>query len=327
MKTTKLILALGIFAMTFIACNPKEDQPTRENSGSQLTALRENLLNDAMQTGTLDAATGGTLTGSQGTQFVFPANAFQDGSGNLITGAVNIEYAEFYKRSDMVLMNKPTMGELPGGNKAWLVTGGEFYVKVTQTSCSCEIQITNPYEIKTNSNADVTAFDTNMIGFRGEIVDDELTWIQMAGGATGLAFVPVGVRGTTTGHYYYSVFSSENGWTNIDRFAADPRPKTTLEVAVPSGFDDENCTVFLSVDGDDAGIATLDVYNAGVFSEHYGELPIGLEAHLIFISVDDDDTIRHQIKAITVTVGQQEHIDNITTISQTDLQTAIDALP
>jgi hypothetical protein len=326
MKTSKLILALGLFAMTFIACNPKEDEPTRENSGRQLTALHENLLNDAMQTGTLDAATGGTLIGNQGTQFVFPANAFQDGNGNLITGTVNIEYAELYKRSDMVLMNKPTMGKLPSGDKAWLVTGGEFYVKITQAACSCEIQITNPFEIKTNPNADPNAFDNNMIGFRGEIVADELTWIQMAGGATGNTLVPAGVRDGQSG-FYYSLFSSENGWTNIDRFSGDPRPKTTLEVTVPTGFDDDNCTIYLSVDGDDAGIATLDVYNAGVFSEHYGQLPIGLEAHLIFISVDDDDTIRHQIKPITVTVGQQEHIDNVTTISQADLQTAIDALP
>jgi hypothetical protein len=326
MKTPKLILALVLFAMTFIACNPKEDEPTRENSGRQLTALHENLLNDAMQTATLDAATGGTLTGNQGTQFVFPANAFQDGNGNTITGTVNVEYAELYKRSDMVLMNKPTMGELLSGDKAWLVTGGEFYVKVTQAACSCEIQIVNPFEIKTNPNPDPTAFDNNMIGFRGEIVADELTWIQMGEGATGQGFIPVGVRAGLNGSYY-SLFSSENGWTNIDRFASDPRPKTTLEVTVPAGFDDDNCTIYLSVDGDDAGIATLDVYNAGVFSEHYGQLPIGLEAHLIFVSVDDDETIRHQIKPITVTAGQQEHIDNVTTISQADLQTAIDALP
>ncbi len=324
----KLILGIGVVAALFTACNPKEDQGTRlNNSGRQLTALRDNLLADAMQESTIDAALGGTIIGSQGSQFIFAPNAFKDENGNVLTGNIDIKYAEFYKRSDMVLMNKPTTGQLPNGDKTYLITGGEFYMKATQNSCNCDVQIAIPYEIRSAANPDATAFDNNLIGFRGEVVADELTWIQMDGNtAAGINLVPVGVRDGSNG-FYYSVFSSENGWTNLDRFSNDPRPKTTLEVTVPAGYTDENADIYISIDGDDHGIAPLDKYENDAFTEHYGQLPIGLEAHLIFISVDDDDTINYQIKAITVTAGQQEHIDNVTTVSQSDLQTQIDALP
>ncbi len=323
MKTFKSILMLGFFATLVVACNPKE----APQDGDHLKAMQEELFADLTDTSVLDAATGGTIIGSQGSQFIFQPNSFQDGNGNLITGNVTIEYAEVYKRSDMVLMNKPTTGQMANGDKTYLLTGGEFYVKVSQNSCNCEVVISTPFEIRSAPDTDFSNFDTNLIGFRGEMQNDELVWLQMEGNtAAGINFVPVGVRDGGNG-FYYSIFTSENGWTNLDRFSADPRPKTTLEVTVPQGYDDQNSTIYISIDGDDHGIAPLDTYANGIFSEHYGQLPIGLEAHLIFFTVDDNDVIRYQIKPITVTVGQQEAIDNLAVISQTDFQTAIDALP
>ncbi len=48
----------------------------------------------------------------------------------------------------MMVTNKPTMGVTPEGDKALLVSGGEFYVMVTQDGeelqSYCAIQMTVP---------------------------------------------------------------------------------------------------------------------------------------------------------------------------------------
>lgn len=75
------------------------------------------------------------------------------------------------------------------------------------------------------------------------VVDDrgELAWKE-AKGADGKG----GVQGE--GNNYYVTFGNF-GWTNVDRFYSDPRPKTSILVDVPEGYDNTNSTVYLSYDG------------------------------------------------------------------------------
>ena len=57
----------------------------------------------------------------------------------------------------------------------------------------------------------------------------------------------------------YGTFISNFGWTNIDRWYNDPRPKTTLFVDLPEGFDNTNCNVYVSYDGEPTALALLDM--------------------------------------------------------------------
>ena len=106
--------------------------------------------------------------------------------------------------------------------------------------------------------------------------------------------------GTTGGNQYYAFFGGF-GWSNVDRFYSDPRPKATILVDVPEGYDNENSAVYLSYDGEETGLANLDTYDAGLelFSEHYGQIPIGLECHVIF-ATEEDGQWKYAIKAVTI---------------------------
>jgi hypothetical protein len=82
----------------------------------------------------IDAAAGGTFTGNKGTIFTFPPNAFVTKSGQPVSGTVSIEIKEVYAKSDMILMDKPTMN-----GTHLLKSGGEYYIRAT--SGSAEVQM------------------------------------------------------------------------------------------------------------------------------------------------------------------------------------------
>ena len=57
--------------------------------------------------------------------------------------------------------------------------------------------------------------------------------------------------------------------------------------------------MFLSYDGEDSGLAALDTFESGMFSEHYGQIPVGLECHVIFMT-EEDGNFRYAIKPVTI---------------------------
>ena len=118
----------------------------------------------------------------------------------------------------------------------------------------------------------------------------------------------------------YSMFVQQFGWSNVDRFYSDPRPKTDLLVTVPEGYDDTNSAVYLSYDGEQSGLAHLDRYDdqTGEFSEHYGRIPVGLEAHLVFASESNGQWV-YATKSVTITDGA------VLSINETELETGTEA--
>jgi hypothetical protein len=127
---------------------------------------------------------------------------------------------------------------------------------------------------------------------------DELAWREAKGDAAGTNGGKGGVQGE--GNNYYVTFGNF-GWTNVDRFYSDPRPKTTILADAPEGYDNTNSAIYLSYDGEGQNaLAKLDTYTAaGLFSEHYGQIPIGLACHVIFVT-EDNGQWRYAIKAVTV---------------------------
>ena len=88
--------------------------------------------------------------------------------------------------------------------------------------------------------------------------------------------------------------------------------------------------MFLSYDGEDAGLANLDTYDpvSGLFSEHYGQIPIWLECHVIFVSEEGGDW-KHAVKAVTIIEnGVITFTESETSIvTQSQLETIINDLP
>ena len=329
MKTLKnkwaVRITIAYLAITMISCNSDSGEegiklpPTKE----AFSNLKKEALEKLVQEFQIDASDGMvTLTSEKGVEIGINTACLTELNGSSITGNIDIKFVELFNKGNMALTNKPTMGMLPDGNKAMLLTGGEFLIKASnngnELKTNCGISLKIPTAL---TNGD----DPSMILWNGTIdEDDNLTWEEDKRGpqgAGGEIFVSDGK---------YNAIVSGFGWSNVDRFYSDPRPKTTLKVKPPTGYDFTNSAVYLSYDGESTGLANLDTYDedGDYFSEHYGQIPIGLECHVIFMT-EDSGNWSYAIKSVTIAANDviTFTLGELTTGTATQLETAIDNLP
>jgi hypothetical protein len=297
MKTTFKTIGLSLLLMiSFASCDNSDGDDLKPipPTKAAFKSINEKGVKRNTQNFTMTAGNGVvTLTSAKGVKLFINGDCLTK-NGNPVTGQVNIEYIELFDKGNMLVTNKPTMGIMPDGKKNLLISGGEFFIKATQggvelqTSCSLNMIV---------PTALTDGYDNLMTLWTGVIDEDgELAW-KDARGADGKG----GVQGE--GNNYYVTFGNF-GWTNVDRFYSDPRPKTTILVDVPEGYDNNNSAVYLSYDGEgNNALAKLDTYTAqGLFSEHYGQIPVGLACHIIF-ATEDNGNWRYAIKEVTTTAN------------------------
>ncbi|WP_299116151.1 hypothetical protein [uncultured Winogradskyella sp.] len=325
MKTLKSIF--GILLMTsilFTSCETSDDSDVLfAPTAQQFQTLKENAREALKQDFQLTVEDGiTTLTTASGVS-VSINGACLTLNGNAVTGAVDVELTEIFDKANMLKTNRNTMGTLPNGDKAMLLTGGEFLIEAFQNGIALETNC--PIELQIPSNL-TGGDDPAMELWTGRIDEnDNLTWDEMEGGPQGM-----GGEVFAEGGQYYAFFN-DFGWSNVDRFYNDPRPKTTILVAPPAGYDNTNSSVFISYDGEDTGLANLDTYDtgSGLFSEHYGQIPVGLECHIIFASPNETGGWLYHIQAVTIAANDQITFNagNLVSATDAELTTAINALP
>lgn len=303
-KTNKLtrknmygLILLALFGLLITSCSkddgdgiePLPDPVDNVASALEFNNLRDDALNNHIEQTTFNAEDGIIFTSNDGAAFEISPNCLTR-DGDLATGPVELTFIDLYEKGDMATTNKPTMGYKENGDKAPLVTGGEFFVEIRQDGelldLGCNFRITVPVAL-------TGGIDPDMVLWNGIIDDDgDLTWEEVDDD------IQAGVFAEGD---FYRVFNGEFGWTNIDKFYGDPRPKTTLKVEVPAGFKMENSAVYLSYDGEPHMLAKLDIFkeNGNYFTEHYGQIPLGIEAHLVFLTAQDDEW-RYAIKGVTI---------------------------
>lgn len=322
MKTNfRKIGQLFLLGVLVASCSKNDDgdsSPDYVPSASAFAALRDDALNK--QTFTFNAEDGATtFTSAKGVQFTINGACLTQ-NGNAVTGQIVVEYAELFDPGTMLATNKSTMGRMPNGDMALLISGGEFYINAKkngqQLDISCPMQVIIPASLTGGAETGMTLWD-------GTIDEDgNLEWDEQerANGANGV-FVE--------GPNYYASFSGF-GWTNVDRFYSDPRPKTTILAEAPSGYNFENSAIYLHYDGEGSSLAKLDTFNPATnqFSEHYGQIPIGLQCHIIF-ATEDNGQWRYAIKAVTIAANQVYVFTLAETTVGTEAQliAAINALP
>jgi len=296
MKNLKHLLGtILVTALVFTSCtkNDNDDIILIRPNAEDYNTIKDAALEDITQNFQFNAEDGYiSLTSDKGVAININT-ACLTLNGNAVTGAIDLEFVELFDKGNMLTTNKPTMGILPNGDKALLISGGEFFINATQNGMaletSCDIQLGIPVDLTGGA-------DNEMILWNGIIDEDgNLAWEE------DLRDGPNGQGGVfAEGNQYYA-FLGAFGWSNVDRFYNDPRPKTTILSGVPEGYNNTNCSIFLSYDGEDTGLANLDTYDAGsgLFSEHYGQIPIGLECHVIFVS-EENGNWKYAIKAVTI---------------------------
>ncbi|WP_299678077.1 hypothetical protein [uncultured Dokdonia sp.] len=285
---------------------------------NSIIEAREN----AIQTFTIDATTGGTIIGEQGTQLYFPPSGLTFLGGEPVSGDVTIEFIEIYSRADMLTQNLPTNGKRDNGDIVSIISGGEFYINVTQGNNQLVVEV--PFGL----TAPTADFDPEMTVFLPEDcdrLDCDVVWEEdenanIQGGEIQNA------DGTWTSAYFAPL--TNFGWTNLDRWWAYEDPKTLVYVDVPEGFNETNSAVYVSYDGEPNALAFFDTYDTDLdmFTEHYGQMPIGLEVHFIFVSVQDGDYV-YAIQSATIGTDHIETITTTQTTTEAGLTALINALP
>ncbi|MFH6946774.1 hypothetical protein [Flavobacterium sp. FlaQc-50] len=302
MKTNFKTIGLLLFAITtLVSCDNSDNNDGDNNvilppTSAAFKSISEKGLKRNTQNFTITAASGVvTFTSAKGVKVSINGDCLMK-NGTPVTGTVDIEYVELFDKGNMLVTNKPTMGLTTDGKKNLLISGGEFFIKATQggvalqTSCSMSMII---------PAALTDGVDNAMTLWTGRIDEaGELVWKQAKDGEGQNGG---GVKGEASNYY---VTFGNFGWTNVDRFYSDPRPKTSLLVDAPEGYDNNNSAVYLSYDGEGTNaLAKLDTYTtAGLFSEHYGQIPIGLACHVIFVT-ENNGQWRYAIKGVTVAAG------------------------
>lgn len=323
MKTLNHILGtLLLTAVLFTSCDDKNDDAYTavRATAAEYNNLQDDALEGITQNFQFNAEDGSiSLTSENGVSIYINGNCLTL-NGNAVTGQVDLEFVEIFDKGNMLITNKPTMGIMPNGDKALLLTGGEFFINATQNGANLEIGC----DIQLGIPADLTGgVDNDMILWNGNIDEDgNLAWEEENEDPD--------KRGVfAEGNQYYA-FLNGFGWSNVDRFYNDPREKTTILVDVPEGYDKDNCSVFLSYDGEDSGLANLDTYDvtSGLFSEHYGQIPIGLECHVIFVT-EEAENWKYAVQAATIIENGVITITDSETaiVTQAQLVAIINALP
>ena len=326
--TTKIkwiLLILVHIIVLLTACEDEAEKPQIVPDGVALDAYIKTNIEDQKQTFTVDAATGGNITGSKGTVLQFSSNSFQTLSSEAVTGMVDIKLIEVYSRTNMLLTDKPTTGKLDNGDHAMLISGGEFYVNATQNGNQLKL-VSGYYIIAPTNNTGGAQEGMKVFNGVEECVDDDCNNV----------WVEVKDRGMEVGQFQgtggvfpaYFCYQQKFGWTNIDKWYSDPRPKTTIFVDAPEGYDNTNCAIFLSYDDEPTSLARFDTYDheTGLFSEHYGLIPIGLKVHFILVSIVEDE-IHYAIQGAEITENHVEVIGEVKSITEEELIELIGNLP
>ena len=141
-----LVPASLLFAssLCFIAC--KKDSATTKAS---YTSLNQAFAEAAPQSKivSLNATIGGSFYGNSGTRYMFYPNSFQDASGHLVTGNVDLEVLECTNEADMIFAKMLTMS-----NGEPLLSAGEVKVKATQSGAPVYIRPGYNYEVSLPTN-------------------------------------------------------------------------------------------------------------------------------------------------------------------------------
>jgi len=321
----KLTFALSMLMLIASGCSKDDEQVTPiepQPDGEALDQSYADVLDKAMQNFTLDADSGGSVEGEHGTKVTFNANSFVDADGNEVTGDVDIELIEILNRADMLLSDKTTQGRQEDGSIATLVSGGEFYVNAKKEGEQLQLKDGQSFNIVVPTDT----LDQAMQLFVNEDKecldpDCDVVWEEEKNR------MEIGDTPNGAGLAYYG-FVSNFGWTNIDRWYSDPRPKTTLFVDVPEGYDGSNCSVYLTYDGEPTALARFDVYDeeTELFTEHYGQIPIGLEVHFIMVTIIDGQYY-YAIQGATIEENHVEVMGDLSPTTEAELTQMIEDLP
>lgn len=316
MKFKNIALMTLAFGMIATSCKKEEVVPQPDpvvEPSTNVNQRFDNFLEDKEQNFSVDANTAMTIYGNEGTSIILSGNNFSDAAGNPLSGNVDIKLVEIYKKSDMVLTNKTTLGE-QGAGLSQLISGGEFYIEVTQSGVP--VTVPNALEVQTKTT---TTPDFNMNLFNGNVgTDGDITWQESIDSVTV-------DTDSTQGNWFYSFpYGDSIGWINCDYFWNNPAPQTDVIVNTPSHCDETNTNVYVVFQTENAAANLYHETGSTFGTGSWYTLPEGLDVYFVVVT-DDGGQLQYGIQSATIGTNHVENFASLTNVgSMTDLEAILD---
>lgn len=304
-------LQISFLSLILFSCgNDYDDNLVYDATSSEaFYSLFESGLQNQTQNFQFNAEDGmTTFTSINGVNLTINGNCLLK-NGQPVTGQVDIEFVEIFKRSEMFLTNKLTMG-LNGNQKQLLNSGGEFYINATQNgeqlTLNCEMHLETP-TLLTGGTIPQIDFFTGNIDSNGNVIWELAPMLE--GWVASLS--------TDSSQDAYNALLLNFGWFNYDKFQDTGNGTTTITANVPQGYGNGNSLVL---------IATKNLPNS--LGSIGGEYPIGLECHLIFVSEKNGSFLYSILENQTIVNNHTIAfpLSGMQTAMNTELATIIDNL-
>lgn len=269
MKSMKWMVA-GCVAVAMVAVGCKKETSSGGPAPVTQNPLRQifnDNVEDAKQTFTIQAATGGQVNGQDGVTAFFAPNAFMRQNGTVATGAVEVVLIEALDVADMVWLNKQTLGDDNGQLKP-LISGGQYYMNATQNGEQLWLATGSTTVIVPAPNG----ADPNMGLFIGDVdADGDIVWD------------PFTNPDLTIDSSAFVIGEDTLDWVNCDYFMGGGN-QTSVQVTCPAGRNDDNTFVWL-VFPDQNAMTALHNTSGSVFgTTGYYTLPVGLNMIVVVLS-------------------------------------------
>lgn len=317
MKNTKGLLF--IFLIIAIVSCKKDTKITTTNpltSSENYSSVKDffSKNNVAMQTYTVNGATGGSFISPQGTTVTIPANAFLTKSSIPVIGLVTIQFKDIYKKSDMLFSNMPTM-TLSGSP---LKSGGEFFIKAIQNNSA--LLLASGKKISISQPASLTGgLDT--LNIQQPFIGQQDSLSGYLWGQTSLDSIKYAASNYIYGLYKFNTPVDSGSWCNSDNasyFSA--YAQTTLTLIPSESINTYNTAVFLVFKNISS---MIHVYNIGA-SFPYSFAPQGLQCTLVAVGVKNG-TLYSSFVPITISANQSISF-SLNTTTTSDFVSQVQAL-
>jgi hypothetical protein len=322
-KAQNTLLLAVLVSVSLIECKCKKAEIEKINTTVTNTTLADFFSKNGVQSQKykINATTGGTFTSPQGTVVTIPANAFVAlGGSTPITGDVEIEFKDIYKKSDMLLSNMPT--QTADGP---LVSGGEFFINAVAivADMRMNVAIAEYKNISVQQPAIVRPIDYSMTPF--VFNTNTAVWQPATSpNTTGTAYIPSdSIQFYDAKNYFYNVYSlAPWTWHNCDH--SFEKNSTTLTIHSNNintlNFDNSSSSIYLIFDDINS---MVNIHGSGE-NANYKFSPIGFDCTLVILSTKDGK-IYSSFTHTTITENKTINVD-VTETTTEAFKTALKAL-
>jgi hypothetical protein len=290
----KIITSLTMIVLTtlvLLSCKKNDTvAPVDDSFDSFVTANT-----DALQTFTIDAATGGTITGKRGTKITFPPNAFANPDNSITSGNVEVTFKEALRKKDWILQGLSTTTQTE-----MLVSGGMLDIAAKRIVDGAELKPSPAMLVPTPSLVNVIKVEVPRLSERPDTLRLFVPANQAAPSpnpptAWAASYYPFG-----NGSNSYVFQLPQFRWVNCDGLANQPGVKTTIKVTPDlTGVAGATGVQVMLVYRNISTVITLPP--SGSFMQSYpNSIPVGSTADVVCIGKDGAGNIIFKVLPNTV---------------------------